>query len=38
MEGGIEIYELDSLEDYFGQFMLRMSRSLHRSFAEHSKN
>ncbi len=33
----IEIYEPDSLENYSGQFKLRMPRSLHRSLAEHSK-
>ena len=29
--------EPDSLEDYSGQFKLRIPRSLHRSLAEHSK-
>jgi len=33
----IEIHEPDSLENYSGQFKLRMPRSLHRSLAEHSK-
>ena len=33
----IEIQEPDSLENYSGQFKLRMPRSLHRSLAEHSK-
>lgn len=33
----IEIREPDSLENYSGQFKLRMPRSLHRSLAEHSK-
>ena len=37
MEDGIEIHEPDSLEDYSGQFKLRIPRSLHRSLAEHSK-
>ena len=37
VEDGIEIHELDSLEDYSGQFKLRIPRSLHRSLAEHSK-
>ena len=37
MEEGIEIHEPDSLEDYSGQFKLRIPRSLHRSLAEHSK-
>ena len=38
MEDGIEIHEPDSLEDYSGQFKLRLPRSLHRSLAEHSKS
>lgn len=37
LEDGIEIQAPDSLEDYSGQFRLRMPRSLHRSLAEHSK-
>ncbi len=37
LEGGIEIQEPDSLEDYSGQFKLRIPRSLHKSLAEHSK-
>ena len=37
MEDGVEIHEPDSLEDYSGQFKLRIPRSLHRSLAEHSK-
>lgn len=37
LEEGIEIQEPDSLEDYSGQFKLRIPRSLHRSLAEHSK-
>ena len=37
IEEGIEIHEPDSLEEYSGQFKLRMPRSLHRSLAEHSK-
>ncbi len=37
LEGGIPIQEPDSLEDYSGQFKLRIPRSLHRSLAEHSK-
>ena len=36
-EEGIEIYEPDSLENYSGQFKLRIPRSLHRSLAEHSQ-
>ena len=34
---GVAIAEPDSLEDYSGQFKLRIPRSLHRSLAEHSK-
>ena len=37
LEEGIEIHEPDSLEEYSGQFKLRLPRSLHRSLAEHSK-
>ncbi len=37
LEEGIAISEPDSLEDYSGQFKLRIPRSLHRSLAEHSK-
>ena len=37
LEEGIEIYEPESLEDYSGQFKLRIPRSLHRSLAEHSR-
>ncbi len=37
LEEGIEIREPDNLEDYSGQFKLRIPRSLHRSLAEHSK-
>ncbi len=37
MEEGIEITEPDNLEDYSGQFKLRIPRSLHKSLAEHSK-
>ena len=37
IEEGIEIHEPDSLEEYSGQFKLRIPRSLHRSLAEHSK-
>ena len=36
-EEGIEIHEPDSLEDYSGQFKLRIPRSLHRALAEHSQ-
>ncbi len=34
---GIEIPKPDSLNDYSGQFKLRIPRSLHRSLVEHSK-
>lgn len=37
IEDGIQIHEPDSLEEYSGQFKLRLPRSLHRSLAEHSK-
>ena len=37
LEDGVEIHEPDSLEDYSGQFKLRIPRSLHRSLAEHSR-
>ena len=37
LEEGIEINEPDNLEDYSGQFKLRIPRSLHRLLAEHSK-
>jgi len=37
LEEGIEIHEPDSLEDYSGQFKLRIPKSLHRSLSEHSK-
>ena len=37
LEDGIEIHEPDSLEEYSGQFKLRLPRSLHRSLAEHSQ-
>lgn len=37
IEEGIEIHEPDSLEDYSGQFKLRIPRSLHRTLAEHSQ-
>lgn len=37
LEEGIEIPEPDSLDDYSGQFKLRLPRSLHRSLAEHSQ-
>ena len=37
LEENIEIAEPDSLDDYSGQFKLRIPKSLHRSLAEHSK-
>ena len=37
IEDGITIPEPDSLDEYSGQFKLRMPKSLHRSLAEHSK-
>ena len=37
MDENIEIPEPDTLEDYSGQFKLRIPKSLHRSLAEHSK-
>lgn len=37
LEDGVEINEPDSLEDYSGQFKLRIPRSLHWLLAEHSK-
>ena len=37
IDEGLEINEPDSLENYSGQFKLRLPRSLHRSLAEHSK-
>lgn len=37
IEEGIEIQKPDSIEDYSGQFKLRLPRSLHKLLAEHSK-
>lgn len=37
IEDGIAIREPESLDDYSGQFKLRIPKSLHRSLAEHSK-
>lgn len=37
LESGMEIQERDQLEDYSGQFKLRIPKSLHKSLAEHSK-
>ena len=36
LEEGIEIHEPDSLDEYSGQFKLRIPRSLLRSLVEHS--
>ena len=37
MEDGIAIREPDSLDDYSGQFKLRIPKSLHRQLAEQSR-
>lgn len=37
IEDGIEIREPGMVEDYSGQFKLRIPKSLHKSLAEHSK-
>ena len=37
LEEGIKINEPDSLENYSGQFKLRLPRSLHRILAEQAK-
>ena len=37
IEEGIEITEPASLDDYSGQFKIRIPKSLHRSLAEHAK-
>lgn len=37
LEEGVEIREPDSLNDYSGQFKLRIPKSLHKSLAEHSR-
>ena len=37
IEEEINIYEPDSLDDYSGQFKLRIPKSLHRMLAEHSQ-
>ncbi len=37
LEDGVEISEPNNLDDYSGQFKLRIPRSLHRLLAEHSK-
>lgn len=37
LEEGVEIPKPDSLNDYSGQFKLRIPKSLHRQLSEHSK-
>ncbi len=37
IEDGIKIQEPDDLDEYSGQFKLRLPKSLHKSLAEHSK-
>ncbi len=37
LEDGIKIHEPNNLEEYSGQFKLRIPRSLHRLLAEHAK-
>ena len=37
IEDGVEIFEPDSLQDYSGQFKLRLPKSLHRSLALRSQ-
>lgn len=37
LEEGIDIHEPDTLDNYSGQFKLRIPKSLHKSLAEHSK-
>lgn len=37
IEDGVEIFEPDSLNNYSGQFKLRIPKSLHRLLAEHSQ-
>ena len=37
LEDGIEIPEPSSIDDYSGQFKLRMPKSLHKELAERSK-
>lgn len=37
LEDGITIHEPDSLDDYSGQFKLRIPKSLHKALAEHSR-
>ena len=37
LEEGITIHEPDDLENYSGQFKLRIPKSLHRSLTEHAR-
>ena len=37
LEEGIEIHEPDSLDEYSGQFKLRIPKSLHHALATHAK-
>lgn len=37
IEDGVSINEPDDVENYSGQFKLRIPKSLHKSLAEHSK-
>ncbi len=37
LEQGIAIQQADTLQEYSGQFELRIPHSLHKSLAEHSK-
>ena len=37
LEDGIVIHEPDDLENYSGQFKLRIPKSLHRSLTEHAR-
>ena len=37
LEEGLSIREPDNLDDYSGQFHLKIPRSLHKSLVEHSK-
>ena len=37
IDEGISINEPNSIDDYSGQFKLRIPKSLHKSLAEHSK-
>lgn len=37
LEDGITIREPESLDDYSGQFKLRIPKSLHKTLAEHSR-